>query len=140
LKGKVVGLDTMSFIYLFEEHPDYLGKIKPLFEAIERGDTKGITSTVTVTECLIRPFEMADLPLVAKYRTVFKYFPNIEVLPPIYEVAEKAAELRAIYKIRTPDALQMATAIVNRADFFVTNDTKLSRVSEIRVMQIDELN
>lgn len=48
-KGGIIGIDTMSFIYLFEEHPDYTGRIRPFFEAIERGDVKGLTSTITVT-------------------------------------------------------------------------------------------
>lgn len=139
LKGKTVGIDTMSFIYAFEEHPRYLPIVKPLFQNMEKGVIKGVTSTITITECLVRPFEAGDITLLAKYRTVFKHFPNLAVVPPIHEVAEKAAELRAAYKIRTPDALQLAAALLNGASVFITNDGQLSKVAGIKIVVLDDL-
>jgi hypothetical protein len=44
-------------------------------------------------------------------------------------VAERAAELRARYNLRTPDALQVATALVRRCEAFLTNDARLKRVT-----------
>ena len=41
---------------------------------------------------------------------------------------ETAARLRVTHKLRTPDAIHVATAIVMQADFFLTNDSRLSVV------------
>lgn len=139
LKGKRVGLDTMCFIYAFEEHPKYLPAILPLFEKLERGEFHGITSTVSLAEILVRPFEVGDLPLIAKYRMLFRNFPNLEMLPVTFEVAEKAAELRAAHKIRTPDAMHLATSLVHGASFFISNDTDLSKVEGMSLILLDDL-
>jgi len=56
------------------------------------------------------------------------------------QISETAAELRAKYSfIRTPDAIQIATAINTEADFFITNDKKLKGLSEIKSLVLDEL-
>lgn len=38
LRGSIVALDTAPLIYFIEEHPAYLPKIRPFFEAVERGE------------------------------------------------------------------------------------------------------
>ncbi|WP_225896572.1 type II toxin-antitoxin system VapC family toxin [Amazonocrinis nigriterrae] len=43
----------------------------------------------------------------------------------ILAIAETAAQLRADSNLRTPDAIQIATAIRAGASFFVTNDARL---------------
>jgi len=55
------------------------------------------------------------------------------------KVAEKGAELRAKYGIRTPDALQIASAIENRATIFFSNDDRLKKNREIEVVVLKEL-
>ncbi len=53
-------------------------------------------------------------------------------------VADRAASLRARYRLRTPDAIQLATALQARADVFLTNDRDLQRVEEVPVLLIEE--
>ena len=139
LSGNTVGIDTMCFIYAFEENPTYLHIVKPLFEQIEKGEIKGITSTITVAESLVRPFERGDVSLLSRYRIVFRDFPNLAVVLPTIEISEKAAELRAIHKIRMPDALQISTSLIHNAKMFITNDLPLSKVSNIEIVQLDDL-
>jgi predicted nucleic acid-binding protein len=50
-----------------------------------------------------------------------------------------AAELRARYNLRTPDALHIACAIDTGCDAFLTNDTGIKRVNEIRILVLDDL-
>lgn len=54
-------------------------------------------------------------------------------------LAEQAADLRARYNLRTPDAVQIATAIDTGCDAFLTNDIALKRVTEICVIVLSEL-
>ena len=49
LRGSTVGLDTGPLIYYIEEHPVFLAKIKPFFEAAERNEFRIVTSFVTLT-------------------------------------------------------------------------------------------
>jgi predicted nucleic acid-binding protein len=61
------------------------------------------------------------------------------MLPIDAVVADMAASLRAKYSLRTPDALQVGTAIVNRCEALLTNDNGLKRVSELSILVLDEL-
>ncbi len=61
-----VALDTQIFIYFIEEDRRYLPLIKPIFEAIARGDFIAVTSGLTLMEVLVVPYGPAtqDLPTV----------------------------------------------------------------------------
>ncbi|MBC7357327.1 MAG: PIN domain-containing protein [Desulfacinum sp.] len=53
-------------------------------------------------------------------------------------MAEKAARYRAEHSLRTPDALQLAAAVVGGADCFLTNDRRLRKVDFIEVLVLDD--
>jgi predicted nucleic acid-binding protein len=55
------------------------------------------------------------------------------------EIAEIAAELRGRHHLRTPDALQIAAALHSGCQAFLTNDQELSRLSELRIIVLKEL-
>jgi len=50
-----------------------------------------------------------------------------------------AAAMRARYGLRTPDALQAATAICSRATLLVSNDRAFRRVEGIRSLLLDDI-
>lgn len=54
-------------------------------------------------------------------------------------VATTAAALRARYGLKTPDALQVATALTENCEAFLTGDKGLRRVTELRVLVLDDL-
>ena len=54
-------------------------------------------------------------------------------------VAERAAELRAQFTLRTPDALQIASALSANCEAFLTNDRQLRRVNALRILMLDDL-
>jgi predicted nucleic acid-binding protein len=64
---------------------------------------------------------------------------HFQLIPISQLIARRAADLRARYNLRTPDALQLASTIQQRCDAFLTNDAGLKRVQEIRVLLIEEL-
>jgi predicted nucleic acid-binding protein len=134
LHGKKVALDTMIFIYAFEEHPVYLPLLKPFWREVERGKIRVVTSTITLVECLVLPFRAKALELAARYKTLFRDFPHLSVIPVSEEIAEKAAWLRAQNQLKTPDALQMATALDAGCHAFLTNDEDLPELKEVRTL------
>ncbi|MDD3925189.1 MAG: type II toxin-antitoxin system VapC family toxin [bacterium] len=135
-EGSLLCLDTLVFIYHFEEHPDYLSKTKVIFSAIERGQVKAISSTVAMLEVLVQPLRDGKNDLADNYRKILHYFPNFELIPVNTAIADRAAGLRASYNIGAPDAIHLATAIEAEAECYITNDRKLARVQEIRVLQL----
>ncbi|MBI2360494.1 MAG: PIN domain-containing protein, partial [Deltaproteobacteria bacterium] len=52
--------------------------------------------------------------------------------------AEAAALIRARYKLRLPDALQVAAAIQGGATLFLTNDGRIKKVEGIETAVLDD--
>jgi predicted nucleic acid-binding protein len=139
LLGEVVGLDTAPLIYFIEEHPTYLETVCPFFEAMDRGEFSVVTSVVTLLEVLVHPFRNGDTQLARQYRDILLNAEGLTTILLSQGVAEDAARLRAAHNIRTPDAIQMATAIHEGASFFLTNDARLPSLPELKVLVLDEL-
>jgi len=64
---------------------------------------------------------------------------GIDLIPVSIAIARHAAQLRARHNLRTPDAIHVATALEAGCQAFLTDDLGLKRVSEIRVLVLDEL-
>jgi len=139
LKHKAYGIDTMVFIYHFEENQVYTPITNALFELVESGQTRGVTSTLSLMEILVKPKELGDAAAVEDYKYALLNFPNLTVRSLDAEVAEKAAEIRARYSIRPPDAIQIATSLVEKTDAFITNDLGLKPINEIEIIIMKEL-
>ena len=134
-----LGIDTSPFIYFLERHPLFASAVRSFFERAERGELTLVTSTVTLTEVLTKPLaENADA-IATAYRSILTTSPYVRLLPIDVAVAEHAARLRAKYRLKTPDAIQIAVAIRGGCDAFLTNDGGLQRVQEIPVLVLAEL-
>lgn len=138
LRNRSVALDTMIFIYAFEEHPVYLPVLKSFFHALEKGEMSAVTSTLTITECLVQPYRKKNFALSAQYLVLFRNFPNLSIIPLSDDIAERAAFLRAQHNLRTPDAVQLATALVSGCHAFLTNDDRFLAVEGIRILVLDQ--
>lgn len=138
LEGEILGLDTAPLIYYIEDglHTE---KLTPLFKNISKGDINAISSTITLLEVLVHPYKYGDEELANIYRDILLNSENFLIIPVVEEISEKAAELRAKYGIKTPDAIQVSTAIFGDSSAFLTNDGKLEDIDEIEVLVLDEL-
>lgn len=138
LAGKsVVYLDTPPLIYFFEEDPTYLSPVKKIISKIDSGEVQGVSSFLTLIEVLVKPIKNEATDIVAQYKEALLEG-QIKLHPIGEEIAKKAAEIRAKYGFRTPDAIQVSTAIHVGAEVFVTNDAQLRRVTEIKVLYLGD--
>jgi predicted nucleic acid-binding protein len=138
-KGKIIGLDTMVFIYHFEENQIYSPLTFSIFESLEKGSFNGITSILTLLEILVKPKKENNSILTERYKILLETFPNLQVKEINENIADIASSLRANYNINTPDAIQVATALDAQADRFITNDTSLKKITEIKVLLLSEM-
>jgi len=139
LKGKIIGLDTMIFIYHFEENQIYSPLTFSIFESLEKGNFNALTSILTLLEILVKPKREGNLILSERYKILFETFPNLQVKTIDKNIADVASSLRANYNINTPDAIQVATSLEAQADIFITNDTSLKKITEIKVLLLSEM-
>jgi predicted nucleic acid-binding protein len=138
LQGKTVGLDTAPLIYFIEENPAYIETVRFFFEAMDRGDFLVVTSTVTLLEVLVHPFRSNNRKLAAEYRDILLNA-KLTILEVSTSIAEQAAQLRAAYNIRTPDAIQVSAALSAGASHFLTNDIRLPEIPSIQIFSLDAL-
>jgi len=138
LRGARVCIDTAPFIYFIEKDPKYLNIVKPVFAEIDAGNIEALTSTVTLLEVLVHPFKTKNESLAEKYREILLHAEGLTTFEIFHEVSELSSKLRAKYSIRTPDAIQMAVGIIYGADTFLTNDSDLKKVKELRVVILED--
>jgi len=138
-RHRLIGADTMVFIYHLEDHPRYAQITSMIFEAWESGSTLGVSSIVTLLEILVKPKREGNLAAVRDYMELLTTYPNLQLVDMNLAVADKASGLRAKYNLKTPDAIQIATTLQVGGTAFVTNDPVFKRVSEIDVLVMDEL-
>ena len=105
-----MGIDTPIIIYLVEAHPKYDALVIDVFQRIADNIFSGVTSVVTLIEVLIQPLKQRNVYLQREYQDLLLHSASFETMSIDTTIAECAAELRARYNLRIPDALQIATA------------------------------
>jgi predicted nucleic acid-binding protein len=139
LHGTIVGLDTAPLIYFIEKNPIYLAIVRSFFLAVEHGDIQVVTSTLSLTEVLVHPYKFGNRSLAQMYFDILQHQRNLTTLPVSAEIATEAARLRAAYGLKTPDSIQIATAIVGRATSFLTNDGEFAPIPGLKIVCLSEL-
>jgi len=137
--GDIIFLDTAPFIYFFEENPDYFQAMERFFDAVYQTDAQVITSIITYIELTTLPARKGEHRLVRKYRDYLSHSENISLFPLDMNIADHAVDLRAKYHFRTPDAVQIGTALACGADYILTNDRAWKRFEEVTVVLVGEL-
>ena len=139
LQGRIVGLDTAPLIYFIEQNLTYLEIVRGFFQGISTGEFQVVTSILTLTEVMVYPLRAGNIELAQQYREILFYEENLTTVSVSPVIAELSAQLRATQNLRTPDAIQIATAIDGGAAFFLTNDLRLSSVTNLNIIVLDEL-
>ena len=135
-----LGLDSAPVIYFVEGNAEFHARCEPFFQAIDTRKIEAFTSTLTLPESLMHPLRNNNAVLASAFRELLLNTQGITVLPPVVAIAENSARLRAAYNLRTADAIQIATAIHAGCDAFLTNDVKLKRVTELRIIIVSEID
>ena len=134
-----VAINTNIFIYQLEAHPRYDALTGVIFSWLEASGHSAVTSAITMTELLVQPYARKDEALVERYYGLLATFPHLDWNAPSLSTAGLAARLRADYRMRTPDALQAATALESGATAFLTNDAIFKRVQGFEALVLEEL-
>ncbi len=127
-------VDTAPFIYILESHPKFADQFVGLFEAAAAGKLNIALSTITLAEVLTGPFKAGQTALAKRYEKALSGYTLISVTPPI---AALAAQLRGQYRLKLPDAIQLATALDVGATAFVTHDRDFSQVTGMKILTGD---
>ena len=135
--GKKIFLDTTPLIHYIEENNVYVQKLNELFSI--QSHCQFITSVITLSEVLVMPLKEGNTRLAEQYENILTQAENIVIYEINTEIAKESARLRAKYTIKTPDAIQLATAQYCSVDFFLTNDLRLKSINDLNILTLNDL-
>ena len=143
-KYRCICLDSSPFIYFIDKNPKYIAFVDQIFKHITDGVSPAVSSYLSLLEVLVKPIKEHMPDIAALYRNFMLNSHSLTLYPLDQKVAETAAGLKAKYdrigiKIKTPDAIQVATGLINGADVFVTNDKQLKNIKELDVIVLEDL-
>jgi predicted nucleic acid-binding protein len=92
-----------------------------------------------MTELLVLPYRQGDQQRADDFYGLLSTYPNLEWIAPNLEIADLAARIRALHRLRTPDALLAATAESSLATGLITNDPVFERVKSFETLILDQL-
>lgn len=137
-EGTTLALDTAPLIYFFENISPYTQIISSLFEEADKKKIRFICSTITVSEIFVKPFKNNQRDIQKMLEKALIKSSEISIVPVTISIALEASKIRADYNIRTPDAIQIATA-KKYADYLITNDKKLERYPYLKIKVLESL-
>lgn len=132
-----VATDTAALIYLVEQHPRYGPAVLALFGELRRR-MRLVTSAITLLEVLVVPLRLGNVALARRYEQLLNASDDLSLVPISDVQLRTAAALRAEYRVKTPDALQLAAALTHGCTAFVTNDRRLRSIPGLRVVHLDD--
>jgi predicted nucleic acid-binding protein len=136
---KRVLIDTSIWIYHFEQHPQLAAAAGKVIELLEEGKFRGVASELTLLELTVKPLQLGRQDVADDYEVLLDYFPNFDLEPISREILLEAAALRARQRLRTPDAIQLATGLRTGATLAVTNDDGWRSFPLIETMILTDL-
>ena len=87
----------------------------------------------------MHPFRRGDHGLVNQYSHILLTAENFRTLSVTPEIATEAERLRATLRIKTPDAIQLATSLIANATAFLSNDNELCQIPGLELILLDRL-
>ncbi|MDR3579444.1 MAG: PIN domain-containing protein [Oryzomonas sp.] len=129
----IIFLDANIIIYQVEAIPAFREKVRfvvtEIFDA--HPGSRFAVSRLSLLECLVKPVRERNIPLIERYRSFFSAsdLAIVEITP---QVIERALLIRSDTGLRTPDAIQAASALIlSDRTTFVTGDVGFARVSDL---------
>jgi predicted nucleic acid-binding protein len=138
-RGSLIFMDTAPLVYFAERSSSFWPVAAAIFVRIDAGEIRIVTSPVTLAECLVAPLRNGNTSLQQLFTDLITAGPHTLFTEIDAQAARSAAGLRAQYNVTLTDAFQIALALRTKCDGFLTNDLRLKRVTEIRMITLQDL-
>jgi predicted nucleic acid-binding protein len=128
----IIFLDANIIIYQVEAVTSFRDKVCSIVADIlaEHPGSRFGVSRLSLLECLVKPVRERNAPVIERYRSFFsaRDLTIVEITP---QVIDRAILLRADTGLRTPDAIQAASALtLSEPVIFVTGDNAFSKIPD----------
>lgn len=131
-----VGVDTNIFIYYLNRDSSYYLRAVDLLTLFIKKQSILITSVLTLTEILALK---ATESLLVKIEEDIVLMPNLQLVNVDRAISRMAARIRRMYDFALVDSVQLATALENNAEAFITNDKKMQSFKGLKIILLSAL-
>ncbi len=131
-----IGVDTPIFIHHIEGTTHLAGLAGVALDELAGGAFAGVTSVLTLMEIAVKPLQMGRPDVAEEYEVLLVNYPNLVIAAIDRPTARRAAVLRAEYRLRPADALQVAACLERGATAFLSNDRELRRIADLHVWML----
>jgi predicted nucleic acid-binding protein len=128
----LIYFDSVIVIYLIDHTGSFQGRAVARLATLAAAGDGIAVSDLTRLECRVRPIARGDAAKLAGFDAFFSRTDVIKVALTT-TVYDRATLLRATYHFKLADSLHLAAAIEGGCGRFLTNDTRLSRCTDITV-------
>jgi predicted nucleic acid-binding protein len=116
----MIYLDSCILIYRLEGTPGFRSSV---VDAMRAEPGVFCISDLVRLECLVGPIRSGDADRKAAFEGQLRKLRRLALTKAVFDLA---AELRAIHRLKTPDALHAACALVHGCRALWTNDDRLA--------------
>ena len=133
--GAGVLVDTAPIAYVLDGHPLAVA-FEPLFKLAEDGRIRLFVTPITVAEVVAGPLGRGREAQAEQYRLAMTSGPGFTCLSLGDDHGVLAARFRLRYKLKLPDAFQLAACVLHGCDALATHDRDFRRVGEVKILDI----
>jgi predicted nucleic acid-binding protein len=129
--GQVVYLETTFFIKAVEGQEQASRAPKRLIDVLRARPGTAVTSELTFAETLAPPKRSDALPLHIKrraYLDLLLWSGFVTLIPVSRDILIETADLRAVHRMKLPDAIHLASAIYAKCRYLVSDDRDFERM------------
>jgi predicted nucleic acid-binding protein len=139
LRGRPgVVIDTMVWIYLFEDRAPFADHADYMIDGMQKGMFHGVVTPVTLGELIVKPLKNGREDIADRYRQAFTLIENMTIGVIDEETGWMAGSLQAKYNIALPDMIQAAAALRYDRPAMITHDKRLKKIEEVEVFMMHE--
>jgi len=135
-RNAIIGLDSCILIYAIEANPLFGRASQRIIEQVEAGCCVAVISTLAAMEVLVGPFRRGNEKTAEDVFASLLNLANARWVQLNFPIADRAARLKAEYRLSTPDAVHLATAMESGATLFVTNDRDIPPIPGIDLLTL----
>ncbi|MCL7926606.1 MAG: PIN domain-containing protein [marine benthic group bacterium] len=117
--------------------PASLPLTRVLFQLMESGDITAQTSALSLYQLLMESYRRGEETTADRVERLLGALPGLTLIPLDGRIARQAAQVRARIGGKLERSVQLATALSEDADLFLTRHSSLRRVAGMRVESLD---
>lgn len=138
LNSSLIYVGTSVVIYSVEKVPYYYPLLEPMWQKLQAGEIRVLSSELIILEALVLPLRNANIDLVNNYEQLL-LDSNVQLVPINQTVLREAARLRATTNLKTPDPIHAATDLTENCTMLLTNDSQFRNITGLSIVVLSEV-